>query len=169
MADGARWAIAQGIADPKRICIAGASYGGYAALMGLVNDPSLFRCGINWVGVTDISLLYAVTWSDTSDVFKQYGMPALVGDPVNDAAQLKVTSPIENAAKITQPLLLAYGAYDMRVPLVHGEKFRDAVKAHNTQVEWVVYDEGHGWDKPETQTDFWGRVERFLAKSLAVP
>ena len=169
VADGARWAIAQGIADPKRICIAGASYGGYAALMGLVNDPSLFRCGINWVGVTDISLLYAVTWSDTSDVFKQYGMPALVGDPVNDAAQLKVTSPIENAAKITQPLLLAYGAYDMRVPLVHGEKFRDAVKAHNTQVEWVVYDEGHGWDKPETQTDFWGRVERFLAKSLAVP
>lgn len=169
VADGARWAIAQGIADPKRICIAGASYGGYAALMGLVNDPSLFRCGINWVGVTDISLLYAVTWSDTSDVFKQYGMPALVGDPVNDAAQLKATSPIENAARISQPLLLAYGAYDMRVPLVHGEKFREAVKTHNNQVEWVVYDEGHGWDKPETQTDFWGRVQRFLAKSLAMP
>ena len=169
IADGARWAMAQGIADPQRICIAGASYGGYATLMGLITDPTLFRCGINWVGVTDIGLIYSVAWSDTSDVFKQYGMPVLVGDPVADAAQLKATSPIESAAKIKQPLLLAYGAYDMRVPLVHGEKLRDAVKAHNTQVQWVVYDEGHGWDKPETQIDFWGRVERFLAKSLAVP
>lgn len=169
LADAARWAVAQGIADPERICIAGASYGGYATLMALVKDPTLFRCGINWVGVTDIGLMYSVTWSDMLDVFKQYGMPALVGDPVADAAQLKASSPIESAARIKQPLLLAYGAYDMRVPLVHGEKFRDAVKAHNTQVQWVVYDEGHGWDKPETQIDFWGRVERFLAKSLAVP
>lgn len=169
LADAAQWAIAQGIADPQRICIAGASYGGYATLMALVKDPTLFRCGINWVGVTDIGLMHSVAWSDTTDVFKQYGMPVLVGDPVADAAQLKATSPIECAAQIKQPLLLAYGAYDVRVPLVHGEKFRDAVTAHNTQVQWVVYDEGHGWDKPETQIDFWGRVERFLAKSLAVP
>ena len=54
IADGTSWAIAQGIADPKRICIAGASYGGYATLMGLVNDPDLYQCGIDWVGVTDI-------------------------------------------------------------------------------------------------------------------
>ncbi|VXC45350.1 S9 family peptidase [Massilia sp. 9I] len=170
LADGARWAVAQGIADAKRICIAGASYGGYAALMGLVKDPGLYKCGINWVGVTDINLLYDGHWSFNNDLdedYKLYGMPVLIGDQVKDAAQLKATSPIEQAAKITQPLLLAYGAVDRRVPLYHGNKFRDAVAAHNKQVEWVVYqDEGHGWTQPQTRFDFWTRVERFLAKHI---
>jgi len=170
IADAARWAIDQGVADPKRICIAGASYGGYAALMGLVNDPGLFRCGISWAGVTDIGLMYSVGWSDFSDEYKRYGMPALVGDPVGDAAQLKATSPLANAARIKQPVLIAHGGYDVRVPIVHGERFRDAVKAHNPQVEWVVYgEEGHGWSKPETRIDFWTRVEKFLGRNLAAP
>jgi dipeptidyl aminopeptidase/acylaminoacyl peptidase len=170
IADGARWAVAQGYADPKRICIAGASYGGYAALMGLVRDPDLYKCAINWVGVTDINLLYDGHWSFDSDLdedYKQYGMPTLIGDQVKDAAQLKATSPIQQAAKITQPLLLAYGAVDRRVPLYHGNKFREAVAAHNKQVEWVVYqDEGHGWTRPQTRFDFWTRVEKFLGRHI---
>lgn len=166
VADSTRWAIAQGIADPKRICVAGASYGGYATLMGLVNDPGLFRCGVNWVGVTDIDLMYDVAWSDFTDEFKRWGMPRMVGEQKADAAQLKATSPVRQAARITQPLLMAYGAYDVRVPMVHGEKLRDAVKAHNQQVEWVSYDEGHGWRKEATQIDFWTRVEAFLDKQI---
>lgn len=170
VADGARWAIAQGTADPKRICIAGASYGGYATLMGLARDPDLFRCGISWVGVTDISLMYSVSWSDLTNESKTYGMRPLIGDPVADAAMLKAASPLENAARIKQPLLLAYGGWDSRVPLIHGEKFRDAVKPHNSQVEWVVYKEqGHGWDNAETRVDFWNRVEKFLSQHLAPP
>lgn len=170
IADGVQWAIAQGIADPRRICIAGASYGGYAVLMGLARDAALYRCGVNWVGVTDINLMYSVDWSDVSDAWKLHGMPRLVGDPVKDAAQLKATSPIENAARIRAPLLMAYGDKDMRVPIVHGEKFRDAVKIHNPAVEWVVYDrEGHGWRKLETRIDFWTRVERFLERNIGKP
>jgi dipeptidyl aminopeptidase/acylaminoacyl peptidase len=168
VADGARWAIAKGIADPKRICVAGASYGGYAALMGLVNDSELFRCGINWVGVSDISLMFTVTWSDFNNEWKNYGMRQLIGDPDKDALQFKATSPIAQASKIKQPLLMAYGAYDIRVPIVHGEKMRDVLKPHNPNLEWVVYDkEGHGWSKVETRLDFWARVEKFLAKHLA--
>ena len=170
IADGARWAIAQGIADPKRICIAGASYGGYAALMGLVNDPDLYKCGINWVGVTDINLLYDGHWSFVSDMkeqWKEYGMPDLIGDQVKDAAQLKATSPIEQAARIKAPLLLAYGGADRRVPIYHGRKFLDAVKPHNKAVEWIEYaDEGHGWRVPQNRVDFWGRVEKFLDKQI---
>lgn len=170
IADGARWAIAQGHADPQRICIAGASYGGYATLMGLVRDPDLFRCGVNWVGVTDINLLYDGHWSFESDLgaeWKKYGMPVLIGDQVRDAAQLKATSPIEQAARITQPLLLAYGGVDRRVPMVHGTRFRDAVKRTNKQVEWIDYpDEGHGWSLPENRVDFWTRVEKFLDKHI---
>ncbi len=104
IADGAKWAIAQGLADPKRICIAGASYGGYATLMGLVNDPDLFKCGVDWVGVTDIALLRNGQWyfdSDLTERYLKYGMPVLVGDVDKDAAQLKATSPIEQAARIT--------------------------------------------------------------------
>lgn len=170
VADATRWAIAQGHADPKRICIAGASYGGYATLMGLANDPDLYRCGVNWVGVTDIELMYTVSWSDMNNRFKEYGMPRMIGDPKADAELLKAASPLHNAAKIRQPLLMAYGAWDVRVPLIHGEKFRDAVKAQNPDVEWVVYpNEGHGWDRLETRLDFWGRVEKFLARQIGAP
>lgn len=167
IADGTKWAIANGIADPHRICIAGASYGGYAAMMGLVKDPALYKCGINWVGVTDISMLYTVGWSDLSDNTKKYGMPILIGDPVSDAAQFKATSPMAQAARIRQPLLLAYGGVDQRIPLVHGKKFYDAVRLGNHNVEWVVYgNEGHGWLKPENNVDFWSRVEKFLERNI---
>ncbi len=170
IADGTKWAIAQQIADPKRICIAGASYGGYATLMGLINDPSLFKCGINWVGVTDIDLMYSITWSDSSDEWQTYGMPRLVGDREKDAAQLKATSPLLLASRITQPLLLAYGGADRRVPIEHGTSFRDAVSRTNRNVEWVEYpNEGHGWALIKTRVDFWSRVEKFLDSNIGKP
>lgn len=167
VADGTRWAISQKIADPKRICIAGSSYGGYATLMGLINDPELYRCGFEWVGVTDIDLMYSIQWSDSSDDWKRYGMPRLVGDREQDAAQLKATSPIERAGEVKQPLLLAYGGSDRRVPIAHGTRFRDAVSRTNHQVEWVEYpDEGHGWALIKNRVDFWTRVESFLDRNI---
>ena len=170
VADGAKWAIAQKIADPKRICIAGASYGGYATLMGLINDPDLFKCGIDWVGVTDIDLLYSINWSDSSDEWKTYGMPRLVGDREKNAEQFKATSPLLLASRITQPLLLAYGGADRRVPIEHGTRFRDAVTRTNRDVEWVEYpEEGHGWALIKTRVDFWSRVEKFLDKNIGKP
>jgi len=173
VADGAQWAIKQGIVDPKRICIAGASYGGYSALMGLLNDPALFKCAINWVGVTDISLLYDGKWNfidDMSERSKKHGMPELIGDKTADAAQLKATSPLLQAARITQPVLLAYGGVDRRVPAFHGEKFYKAVKPHNPGAEYVEYpDEGHGWTMQKTHVDFWNRVEKFLGTHIGQP
>ena len=170
IADGTRWAIAQGTADARRICIAGASYGGYSTLMGLINDPDLYKCGINWIGVTDIDLMYDSGWRYSSDMsagWKQYGMPELVADQVKDAAQIQATSPLRRAAEIKQPLLLAYGGADVRVPLSHGIKFYDAVKKTNPNVEWVEYEEeGHGWALPKNRIDFWGRVEKFLDKQI---
>lgn len=170
IADATRWAIVQGQADAKRICIAGASYGGYATLMGLIKDPALYRCGVAWVGVSDINLLFDVNarWTDLSEAWKEYGMPLLVGDPEKDAEQLAATSPLKQAARLKRPLLLAYGAQDRRVPIVHGTRLRSALRDGNDKVEWVEYsDEGHGWSKPENRYDFWTRVEKFLAKNLA--
>lgn len=170
VADGTRYLIGKGIADPKRICIAGASYGGYATLMGLVNDPDLYKCGVNWVGVTDINLMYKDSWTYESDLpeeYKQYGMPEMIGDPVKDAEQLRATSPIVQAARITQPLVLAYGGVDVRVPLHHGKQFYEAVTKANKNVEWIEYpDEAHGWRLPKNNYDFWTRVEKFLDKNI---
>ena len=167
--DATRWAVAQGLADPKRLVIAGASYGGYATMMGLVKEPDLYRAGINWVGVTDIDLMYSIDWSDLDgSVWQRYGMPRLVGDRVADKAQLDATSPLKRAAEITKPVLMAYGTKDFRVPLPHGTKMRDALKAAGkVEVEWVEYEEeGHGWLLEKNNVDFWGRVERFLAKHV---
>ncbi len=167
VADATRWAIAQGVADAKRIAIAGASYGGYATLMGLARDADLFRCGVAWVGVTDLDMLYSVKWDDISGKFKRHGLPKLLGDRVNDAADLKSNSPLTLASAITQPLLLAYGSADKRVPLIHGEAFRKAVTPHNPKLEWVVYEnEGHGWRVPANNIDFWNRTAGFLDKNL---
>jgi acetyl esterase/lipase len=168
VADAALWAVKQGHADPKRICIAGGSYGGYATLMGLVRNPEIFRCGVAWVAVTDIELMYSIYWSDLSNEFLSYGMPKLVGDREKDAAQLAATSPVRQAARLTQPLFLAYGRLDRRVPLKHGEELRDALARNQRQVEWKVYDdEAHGWSSPANSIDFWSRVETFLGRHLA--
>jgi dipeptidyl aminopeptidase/acylaminoacyl peptidase len=167
IADATLWAVKQGYADAKRVCIAGASYGGYATLMGLIRYPDLYKCGVNWVGVTDIDLMYSITWSDSSEIYKRYGMPALVGDRKNDAKQLADTSPLQQAAKLTQPLFMAYGGEDKRVPIDHGYKLRDAIGKNNPNLEWVAYlDEGHGWMLEANDIDFWTRVEGFLDKHL---
>jgi len=168
LADGVKWAVDQGLVDPKRVCIAGASYGGYAVLMGLINDPQVYRCGVEWAGPTDIDLMYTATWNDMSDAYKTYGMPRLIGDRVADAAQLRATSPILNAGRIHSPLLMAYGGEDFRVPIEHGEKLRAALaKQSGADVEWVVYDkEGHGWRTLSTNIDFWNRVAAFLDRNI---
>jgi dipeptidyl aminopeptidase/acylaminoacyl peptidase len=168
MADAARWAIAQGLADPQRVCIAGASYGGYAVLMGLIRDPDLYRCGVAWAAVTDIGLMYDLNWSDLSDVWQQHGMPALIGDKVADAEQLAATSPLKQAARLKRPLLLVHGGDDRRVPADHFTRFRDAVTQSNPHVETLLFpEEGHGFFKPENRYEFWSRVERFLGQQLA--
>ena len=166
--DGMDWLVKQGTVDPRRACIMGASYGGYAVMMGLARDPERWRCGVNYVGVTDLNLLFDVTWSDLFDSdFIRYTAREMIGDPERDAVQFKATSPLENADKIRAPVLMAYGAQDARVPLIHGERMRDALLTHGVDVEWVVYaQEGHGFLLEENRYDFYGRVARFLAKHL---
>jgi len=169
--DATKWAIAQGLADSKRVAIAGASYGGYATMMGLVKEPELYKAGINWVGVTDVAMMYTIGYSDFMDAdspWMKYGMPLMIGTQKTDGAQLTATSPLQQAARIKQPVLMGYGELDYRVPLVHGTKMRDALKANgNNDVEFVTYPgEAHNWMLTKTQVDFWTRVENFLARTL---
>lgn len=168
LADALRWAVDRGLADPGRICIAGGSYGGYATLMGLARHPELYRCGAAWVAVTDLQLMFQwQRFSDLTDESREYGYPALIGDPQADAGKLAATSPVNQAGRIKAPVLLAMGGLDRRVPLEHGLKMRDALHAAGNPPQWVVYDdEAHGWVKLETRVDFATRLERFLAQHL---
>lgn len=167
LADAAQWAIQKGWADPKRIAIMGASYGGYATLMGLIKNPELFRCGVEWAGVADLGLMFKTPQDDDTVDGITYDLKTLIGDPDVDVERFKQTSPLENAAKLTQPLLMAHGGMDRRVPIVHATDFYSAVHKHNDNVEWIVYaDEGHGWYHEKNNIDFWTHVEKFLDKNL---
>ena len=147
----------------------GASYGGYAVMMGLARNPERWRCGVDYFGVTDIGLVFDVAWSDNSDsTYIKFVAKDMIGDPVADAAQLTATSPLAQAGRIRAPVLMAYGGNDRRVPLIHGEKMRNALRSHDIPVEWVVYgEEGHGFQIEENRFDFYRRVSAFLDRHLA--
>ena len=169
VADAVLWAQAQGLAD-KRVCIAGASYGGYATLMGLVRHPDLYRCGVAWVAVTDPFLYLEGSWwiqDDISSAGRRYTLPQMVGDARADADMLTSVSPVAQAERIKAPLLLAFGEADRRVPLAHGKRLREAMQKAGREPLWVTYpDEGHSWRLPQTRADFARRMEGFLAEHL---
>ena len=166
--DALRWAQQQGLASDKA-CIMGASYGGYSTLMGLAKDPDLYRCGVAWLGVTDLELFTQGAWwlEDDSKLARRLTVPEMVGDPKKDAVMLAANSPVKLASRIKAPLLLAYGEADYRVPIAHGHRMEDALMAAGNPPEWVSYpEEGHGFYKRENRMDFARRVEAFLAKHL---
>lgn len=170
VAEALRWAQGQQLASPQA-CIAGASYGGYSSLMGLIRHPELYRCGAAWVAVSDLDLLLKGSFwvaDDTPARVREQLLTRRIGDPEKHQAQLQATSPVLQAARLKRPLLLAYGEQDRRVPLAHGERLREALRAAGQEPEWVVYkDEAHGWGRKETQLDFAARLEAFFAKHLA--
>lgn len=166
--DGVKWAVAQGIADPERVCFYGASYGGYAAAWGAIHNAKTIRCAVAYVGVTSIDYLFDNVQTDLARLAdKSTLMVDQIGDPKTERARFKRVNPLDNADKVGVPILLAYGAADLRVPLVHGTDFRAALDREHKPYEWVVYaGEGHGFSKDENLVDFYGRVERFLGKYI---
>jgi dipeptidyl aminopeptidase/acylaminoacyl peptidase len=167
LVDALAWAAERQLVDPKRACIMGGSYGGYAALMGPIAHPDRWRCAISFAGVTDIQLMFNITWSDLPEDWKAYGMPRLIGDPVKDAAMLDRASPLKRAAEIKVPVLLVHGGEDRRVPIAHARRFADAARSGGVPLEVVEYlDDGHGFFKVGNHADFYQRVERFLDRNL---
>lgn len=171
LADGVNDLVKRGIIDANRVCIAGASYGGYATAFGLIKHPEIYKCGVSWVGMTDIEMLYTVGWSDTGNSAEsRLGLKRLFGDPVADKEQLRTTSAVHQAARLKAPLILAYGKEDVRVPYEHGQRLRDATRGLNSNVQYIEYGgEGHGWRLLSTNVDFWGRVEKLLADHVGAP
>ncbi len=167
LADSVAWAAKQGLIDPTRVCIVGASYGGYAALMGPIASPGVYRCAASFAGVADIGLMYSSNWSDLSEASRRYSMPVLIGDPDKPADRVETVSPLRRVAEIKVPLLVAHGGEDRRVPIEHSRKFIAAARQAGVAVEKVEYlDEGHGFTLAANHTDYYRRLEQFLDTSL---
>jgi dipeptidyl aminopeptidase/acylaminoacyl peptidase len=168
LADAVHWAGDQGLIDPHRVCIYGGSYGGYAALMGPITQPGMFRCAASFAGVTDILLMFSSDRGDWGEQSRRYSLPALIGDPQQDADLLRQVSPVERVAEIRVPVLLVQGKLDRRVPREQADRFESAARKAGVAIERVDYpEEGHGWFHPEDHADFLNRLDRFFAKSLA--
>ncbi|WP_375138485.1 S9 family peptidase [Rubrivivax albus] len=165
--DGVQWLIQQGIADPKRIAIYGASYGGYATLSGVTKTPDLYAAAVNYVGVSNL-FTFMNTIPPYWEPFRQQ-MYQMVGNPEDaaDKARMTATSPALNADKIKTPLLVAQGARDPRVNKAESDQIVAALRARGVDVEYIVKDnEGHGFANEENRFEFYGAMERFLAKHL---
>ena len=164
---GVHYLVDQGIADPKRICIVGASYGGYAALWGLARTPELYKCGVSIAGVSDLELML----NDDSDVAKSNLFREMqrsrVGDPDLMQATWDSVSPLRHADLIQAPLLLVHGERDQRVPIVHGEKMRDAMKARHKDVTWLTFPhEGHGIVYADDLTDMYEAMFSLFKRTI---
>jgi dipeptidyl aminopeptidase/acylaminoacyl peptidase len=166
LTDSVRWAIEQGIADPRRVAIYGGSYGGYATLAGLVRTPDLYACGASYVGVSNLFTWYESIppyWRPYREMLHE-----MVGHPERDAERMRATSPFFHADRIRVPVLVAQGANDPRVPQAESDQIVSALRARGLSVEYMVKDdEGHGFHNEENQFDFYRALERFLLRHLA--
>jgi len=158
--DATNWAIAQGIADKKRICIYGGSYGGYSALMGAVREPDLYACSIGNVGVYDLNQLYK------DDSKESWYLDKYLTNTLGNT-NLEIISPSLRASEIRIPVLLGAGREDKIALPLHTERMRDAIIKAGGSVDTVIYEgEGHGNYLQKNQVDWANRVLNFLDKNI---
>src|SRR5262245_59959691 len=159
-----RWAIAEGIADPANTCIVGWSYGGYAALMSAVREPSLYRCAVSIAGVAD---LRALAREDS----RFYGGRKIVENSLgDDVAELKAGSPLRAVDKIQVPVLLVHGDNDIQVSVDHSKRMAKALDRENKKYELVVIKDGnHSLSRYEWRETLLTKLDGFLSKNAPVP
>ncbi len=166
--DAAKWAVDQGFADPKRLCITGGSYGGYATLRALAKTPDLFKCGIAGLSVSDMELQLRSTAGDTVDstVGVAYWSKFIIGEDAKPGTA-RAISPVHQAAQIKSPLMLYAGAADIRTPIEQTNRMVSALKAagHNPEV-LIKTEEGHGFGVLANRVELWEKMVAFLDKHI---
>ena len=165
--DVVAWAEKNGVADARRVCVFGGSYGGYATLVGLTFTPDVFACGVDLVGPSNLITLI--------ETFPPYWKPLLqlmkdrVGDPTTEEGRafLLSRSPLSYVDRIKRPLLIVQGANDPRVKKSESDQIVVAMQTHGIPVTYALYpDEGHGLQRPENKRSFYAVAEAFLATHL---
>lgn len=161
LTDATRWAIAQQVADPARICIYGASYGGYAALMGAAKEPALYACAVGYVGVYDLEKMHK------DDAAHSRSWKSWTNDWIGDRNALGEVSPVNLAARIKAPVFLAAGGQDERAPVEHTRRMEKALKEAGVPVESLYFkSEGHGFFTEPHRREYYTRLLAFLSQHL---
>jgi dipeptidyl aminopeptidase/acylaminoacyl peptidase len=161
--DATRWAIAEKIADPERICIYGTSYGAYAALMGIEREPTLYKCAVGYAGVYDLELMYTTADVPTSVSGRAY-LERVIG---TDPADLHLRSPVYNAQAIQVPVLLIHGTDDWRADFDQAKRMKAALEKNGKKFEFLALrGEGHGAYSEETRLQVYQRIVDFIDRNL---
>ena len=168
--DGVRWVVEQGIADPARVAIMGASYGGYATLVGLTFTPEVFACGVDLFGMSNLVTQLEGrpsywTWSFFEPYYRKY-----YGDVSRpeDRQRLEAQSPLFRAADVRRPVLVIHGANDPNVKQRESDQMVAALRAAGKDVQYLVLaDEGHGaFGDPASALRMYRAIEQFLGACL---
>ncbi|MDO1530221.1 prolyl oligopeptidase family serine peptidase [Fulvimonas sp. R45] len=161
--DGVKWAEAQHYADPKRVCVYGASFGGYSAMMTTIRAPGLFKCAVGYAGIYDLAMMYKKGDIRESQFGRSY-LGTVIG---KSDADLAANSPDKLADRIDVPVLLVHGEDDQRAPFAQAKAMRSALEAAHKPYEWLVKPgEGHGFYGEQDNVDFLEHLQAFLAKYI---
>jgi len=165
--DAVAHVVAAGWADPKKIAIFGFSYGGYAALMGAVRKPQLYRCAVAGAAPADLMKLMEFEAKEGKDSPDYLYWATTIGDPATDAAMLRAASPALQVDAIDIPVLIIQGDEDYIVPVEQGRLMARAMaKAGRPHEYWEIEGEGHGGFEPDLERKYLTRVIDFIGKHL---
>ena len=160
LTDATKWLVAEGMADPERICIVGSSYGGYAALMGVIKEPGLYKCAISVNGITDLPQIKAKALEE-KDPFEWVSGMALNGK--SD----ETISPFHRVAEISAPILLLASKDDQRIPLKITEAMHDKLKELKKPSKYVTMEDGgHKVLTKAARKTMLEETEKFLKKHI---
>jgi dipeptidyl aminopeptidase/acylaminoacyl peptidase len=166
--DGVQLLVEQGVADPARMCIVGASYGGYAALVGASLTPDLYKCAVSIAGVSDLEDFISWrkrNWGSDSEGYR-YWLKA-IGDPDKDEQKLKEVSPLQLVDKIKIPVLLLHGTDDFVVPIAQSRAIKKALDRNGKKTELLEFEkEGHSGWQPYNYVRALSSIDQFLWKNL---
>jgi len=166
VSDGTRWLLKRGLADQERICIVGASFGGYATLMGAVHEPTLYKCGVSLNGVADLPLFLDRYENFIGGHFSS----RYIGQLWEDKASLRRSSPINSVRSIEAPLMIVASESDLVVPPRQSRRMYNALKKSNKPVEFIELPQGdHFLSREENRQSFAHALLRFLDEHLGKP
>jgi dipeptidyl aminopeptidase/acylaminoacyl peptidase len=154
--------------DPKRVCIMGSSYGGYAALMGVMQSPEVFRCAVARSAVTDLTAqIESLRRQRNRRAYLEWSV--MVGDLGGSRADLRAVSPLYHPAKLQRPVLLTHGRLDSTVSFDQAEQLAGRLKQQQAEVRWLPLDEaGHGLGGSDNRRIYYTAVRDFLESQLGV-
>ncbi len=161
--DATLWAINEGITEAGSVCIYGASYGGYAALMGVVKEPDLYSCAIGYVGVYDLELMFEK--GDVSQ--RRSGIEYLKQALGTDKEDLRARSPVHQLENLKVPVFIVHGQEDIRAHVEHAYQLRERLDELGKPYEWMLKEkEAHGFYNPDNRLELYNRMLAFVGKHI---